>query len=170
MRSRTYLEGELAKGGRKFWVKMQRKWVNGGTPKEWKGEFWARVVGESLGKENWTSSASVPLLSTISRLSDSFSLKRDERERKIKKSRAGETVSPKTPLVQGILARASHYSLKRVYQQKWLAQVLHISPRRDMFSLGEISMQFWHTLILPLFNFWFTFTQPFHDPFSPINS
>ena len=88
------------------------------------------------------SSATVPHLNANSRLSDSFSLKRDERGRKIKKSHAGETVSPKTPLVQGILAQASHYSLKRVYQQNSLAQVLHISPRRDMFSLGEIFMQF----------------------------
>ena len=87
-------------------------------------------------------SAPVPALSAISRLSDGVSLKRDKRERKIKKSRAGETVSPKTSLVQGILAYASHDSLKRVYQQNWLAQVLHISPRRDMFSLGEIFVQF----------------------------
>ena len=127
-------------------------------------------MSEGLGEKKIRDFCPCPDLSANSRLSDSFSLKRDERERKIKKSRASETVSPKSPLVQGILAQARHYSLKRVYQQTWLAQVLHISPRRDMFSLGEIFMQFSHTLILPLFNFWFTFTQPFHDLFSPINS
>ena len=86
--------------------------------------------------------ATVPHLNANSRSSNCFSLKQDERERKIKKPRAGETVSPKTPLVQSILAQASHDSLKRVYQQNWLAQVLHISPKRDMFSLGEIFVQF----------------------------
>ena len=101
-----------------------------------------RDVGEGLGEKKMRNFCPCPDLSANSRLSGSFSLKRDERERKIKKSRAGETVSPKTPLVQGILAQASHYSPKRVYQQKRLAQVLHISPRRDMFSLGEISCSF----------------------------
>jgi len=61
---------------------------------------------------------------------------------KIKKSRPGEALSLKSPLVQGILAQASHYSLKRVYQKNLMAQVLHISPRRDMFSLGEILCSF----------------------------
>jgi len=89
---------------------------------------------------------------------------------KLKKSRAGETVSPKTPLVQGILAQASHYSLKRVYQQNCLAQVLHISPRWDMFSLGEISCSFGTPWFCHFSIFGSTFTHSIHDPLSSNNS
>jgi len=129
-------------------------------------ESWERGFGE----RKLRSSAPTTHLNANSRLSDSFSLKRDERERKIKKSRAGETVSPKTPLVQGILAQASHYSLKRVYQQNFLAQVLHTSPRRDMFSLGEISCSFGTPLFCHFSIFGSTFTHSIHDPLNPNNS
>jgi len=63
-----------------------------------RGEFWARVVSEGLGKEKWVNSAPVPHLNANSRLSDSVSLKRDERERKIQKvSRRRDCVAQITP-------------------------------------------------------------------------
>jgi len=50
------------------------------------------------GKKKIVSSATVPQLNAYSRLSDSFSLKRDERERKIKKlSRRRDCVTQNTP-------------------------------------------------------------------------
>ena len=170
MRKKNLPWSEISKGRRNLWVKMQRtEWVNG-APKEWERNVSECCERGFEEKKKGVNSAPVPHLSAISRSSDIVSLKWDERVQNIKKPRASETVSPKTLLVQGILSQASHYLPKRVYQQKWLAQVLHISPRREMFSLGEISWSFGKLWFCHFSNFCSTFTHLIHDPFNPNNS
>jgi len=97
-------------------------------------------------------SAPVPTLSAFSRSSDRISLKRDERERNIKKSRAGETVSPKTLLVQGILAQASHVSLKRDYQRKFLVWFFAYLAQARKLNFGQNFGSFTEHKFLPLFS------------------
>jgi len=101
-------------------------------------------VSESLGERKLSELCPCPSLNVISRSSDKVSLKRDERGRNIKKSCAGETALPKTVLVQGILAQASHVLLKRDYHRKflvwfsaYLAQARKLIFRRKFGSFTE---------------------------------
>ena len=160
MRKKNLPWSEISRRRQNLWVKMQKiEWVKARSNlKRREGE---REFGE-MRKAN--KSATVPHLNANSRLSE-MSVRG-----KIKKSRPGETLSLKSPLVQGILAQASHYSLKRVYQKNWMAQVLHISPRRDMFSLGEILCSFGKFWFCHFSNFCSTSPHLIHDPFNPNNS
>jgi len=86
-------------------------------------------VSEGLGERKLSEFSPCPHLSGISRSSDRISLKRDERERNIKKkSRAGEKVEFWS---RAFSPRRAMSRLSEIIKEKFWFGFLHISPRRE---------------------------------------